>query len=502
MVNTVTGRWLVWGVAALAAVMVAAGGWFAMVDLEGAEPEFFAFRGFDAVAAFCYVVVSLLILHARPSNWLGLLLLGVGTSSAVYWLATQYGLAAVLGPGDLPGGAYAAWFQAWGWAIYIVALLSFIPAVFPYGRFHNRLGRPLFGMGLVTIVFVWVGNATRPGQFTSDASYAVNPLPIAFLPHDLIETVWGLPLAAVGIGGVITLVQTYRSGGEIERLQLKWLLSAVSFLGLSFALIVTALLAASDWVEDTATFWEFLIFIGILLIPISIGFAITRYRLYDIDVAINRAIVYGPLTAVVAASYVVSVQLARLSFVAVTGERSNSELLVATLVAGAVFWVIRTKMIQIVDRHFKDPREPAKDLRALQANIRQMSQIIEPSAVSTERLADHVLTKCVAAFDATGGRIVFARGQGPQAAVQVGSMAGTPVVSIEIAHDGATLGKLEMGGRVDDRAYTPRDADALGAAVATLAEILSRKTPQRAPRPRSASRRATTDGRRASSTGE
>lgn len=493
MINTVTGKWLVWGVSALATVMVIAGGWFATADLQGAEPEFFAFRGFDAVAAFCYVVVALLILHARPSNWLGLLLLGVGTSSAFYWLATQYGLAAELGTRDLPGGAYAAWLQAWGWAIYIVALLSFIPSVFPYGRFHNRLGRPLFGLGLLTIVFAWIGNATRPGPFTNDASYAENPLPIAFLPHDQLETTWGVSLAAIGIGGVATLVRTYRSGGEIERLQLKWLLSAISFLGLSFALIITVFLAAGDWVESTSTFWEFLIFIGILLIPISIGFAITRYRLYDIEIAINRAIVYGPLTAVVAASYVVSVQLARLSFVAVTGERSNSELLVATLVAGAVFWVIRTKMIQIVDRHFKDPREPAKDLRALQANILQMSQIIEPSAVSTERLADHVLTKCVDAFDAAGGRIAFAKGQGRQKPVEVGAIADTPVVSIEIAHDGTAFGKLELGARENDRAYTPRDTEALAAAVAVLAEILSRKVAPKPTRRRSAPRKAAAD---------
>jgi hypothetical protein len=469
-------NWFVRGVAALAGLMVLVGAWFATVDLGTATPDSFAFRGFDAVAAFLYVTVAFLILHSQPSNRIGGVFLGIGLFSAFYWALSQYGQAALLGGTVLPGGEYAAWFQAWGWLFLMVPLVGFVPALFPHGQFQGRFGRALFATGVLTIVVGALGIATRPGPFADEAAYAVNPLPVAFLPHDALDAATYLLLATIAVGGVALLVRTYRSGGAIERLQIKWLLSAITFLGTIFATVMVLVVFAPEWLEERRQIPEILVVIGILTIPASIGFAVTRYHLYDIEVVINRAVVYGPLTALVAASYVGAVQLSRLLFVAVTGERSDSELLLATLIAAAVFWIVRARTIGLVDRHFKDPREPAKDLRVLQGNIRQMSQIIEPTAVSTVRLTEYVLTNCVSAFDAEGGRVDFHPGHGPKTPIVVGPITSNPPISLDITHNGTVLGKLQLGHRELARAYSPRDTTPLMETAAMLAEVLFRKT--------------------------
>jgi hypothetical protein len=259
-------------------------------------------------------------------------------------------------------------------------------------------------------------------------------------------------------------------------------ISAVTFVGTVFVIAVTLSVAVPERFEPMQRAWEVAIFIAMLTIPATVGFAITRYRLYDIEVVINRAIVYGPLTAVVAASYVGAVQLARVTFVAATGDRSDSELLVGTLIAAAVFWMARARLIGWVDRNFKDPREPAKDLRKLEADIRQMSQIIEPSVVSAEPLAEYVLRNCVTAFDADGGRMAFVRGHGPVSPVSVGAPTASPATTTDVVYAGVAMATLELGARRLGRAYAPRDVDALQSAPATFAEILARKAPQ----PRSA----------------
>lgn len=456
--------------------MVLVGAGLATVDLGGATPDTFAFTGSAAVTAVLYVTISLLILRGQPSNKIGVVFLGVGLFGAFYWVATRYGIAAVLGGTELPGGAYAAWVQSWAWLLFIVPILSFIPALFPHGQFHDRLGRVLFGAGVLTLVVGIVSIGTRPGPLLDEAAYAVNPLPVEFLPHDVLDPATYLLLAAIGIGGVAVLIRTYRRGDGIERLQIKWLLSAITFLGFMFVTYTILVVIGPEWLEERLQVVELLTVLGILTIPASIGVAVTRYHLYDIEIVINRAIVYGPLTALVAASYVGAVQLARLLFVAVTGERSDSELLLATLIAAAVFWIIRARTIGLVDRHFKDPREPAKDLKILQGNIRQMSQIIEPTAVSTVRLTEYVLTNCVSAFDAEGGSVDFHSGHGPKIPVVVGSITSNPPISLDITHNGTVLGKLQLGHRKHTRAYSPRDTTPLMETVAMLAEVLSRKT--------------------------
>jgi hypothetical protein len=353
-----------------------------------------------------------------------------------------------LGGADLPGGVYAVWFQSWGWLLFVT--------------------------GVVSVEFGYLGTATRPGVLPDEAAYVVNPLPIDFLPHDVLEPLVLVFLALTALGGVGTLIRTYRRGGETERLQLKWLMSAVTFLGLAFTIAITLSFVVPDFMDRWLKPFEFIVFVGMMMVPASIGFAVTRYRLYDIEVVINRAIVYGPLTAVVAASYVGAVQLARLTFVAATGERSDSELLLATLVAGAVFWIIKARMIGVVDRHFKDPRGPAKDLRVLRNEIQSLTRLMKPSAISRDEVTRHVLQGCVTAFGAEGGRVVFERRQVPARPIVAGNLDGEPSAVFEIAHDGVVFGELQMGTRREGKAFSEHDSAPLVETASALAAVLAR----------------------------
>jgi len=134
----------------------------------------------------------------------------------------------------------------------------------------------------------------------------------------------------------------------------------------------------------------------------------------------------------------------------------------------------------LVDRHFKYPREPAKDLRQFRERLVSTTQFMEPSAISGQRAATHVLETVVAAYDAAGGTITIARGGSP---IVVGEPVHASSFALDLAHDGNVYGQLVLGPRPGTKSYGERDHEPLSATANTLAEILARQPAPRAPRP-------------------
>lgn len=456
-----------WTAVALIVASIATGLIFSTYELsEPAAPEF-GFPGFSAIAGVLFAAVALLILQRRASHGIGWLLLAVGTFSSVSWGMTAYAQASVLGSQDLPAGEYVAWVASWLWLLVVIPLVGVLPVIYPHGRVRSKRGKAIALLGIPSAILIALGGSTRPGPLPDEQSYAVNPLPIAWLPHDLLEYGGLFLIIAIGIAGATVLFQAYRQGQEIERLQIRWLLTALVFTTVQFAIYVVLYLAGDRALPSSA-----LVAIGFLSIPIALGFAVTRYRLSEIDVVINRAVVYGPLTAVVAGAYVAAVQLSRMVFVAVTGERSESELLIATLVAGAVFWTVRTRMIGLVDRHFKDPREPAKDLAALRTRLRSSTEFIEPSLLSPERVARQVLTTAINAFDARGGEVRLQGLSREVPPIALGQFDGIPAIAVDIRHEGVFYGQLALGPRENGKPYLDVDQAPLAATASALGEVL------------------------------
>ena len=187
-----------------------------------------------------------------------------------------------------------------------------------------------------------MSTAFTPGPLrNADFGWIDNPLGIEGLPlgtlADVSFWVWG----AAALAAIASLVVRYRRSHGIERMQLRWVATAGCLLLLSFV----ANAALSPWLGDAS--WFFMLF-GLLAMAGAVAIALLRYRLYDIDVVINRTLVYGALTATLAGAYVGSVLLLQL----VLSPGSDLAIAVSTLAVAALFRPARGRIQAAVDRRF------------------------------------------------------------------------------------------------------------------------------------------------------
>ena len=216
---------------------------------------------------------------------------------------------------------------------------------------------------------------------------------------------------------MISLGVRYRRAQSVERQQLRWLVAALVFL----VVAVMAGFAIYDLVpgaDENGLAW-ILAILALPCVPIAIGIAVLRYRLYEIDTVINRALVYGSLTAIVAGIYTASITLMQRLFVTVTGEKSDAAIVLTTLVVVVGFTPLKTRLQAIVDRRFKEVRDPAPDLDAFVADVR--NALSTPDGDRTFRRLTEV---AVASYQARGGEVQMRVAKTPMRSMTVGTMAG------------------------------------------------------------------------------
>jgi hypothetical protein len=332
---------------------------------------------FTVVGAL-FAVVGALVAARQPHNKVGWLLLAASLCIAVNSLGESYArYALVTAPGSLPGGLYAAWIQA---ALFgTVAILGiFLPLYFPTGRLLSRRWRPILWAGIGYLLFAILGNVLKPGPVEWLPGAAPAPNPVVYLPaaEPLFEVllVLSAPCFLVGVGGAIAaLVVRFRRSRGIERQQLKWFTYAAALAPLS-----------SLAYEVARSVWPVLLALTLPLVPISVGIAILRYRLYEIDRIINRTLVYGLLTVLLGLCYAVG----SLVFVLVAGAGSDPPswlVAAATLAAAAVFRPARRRVQAVVDRRFNRRRyHAAQTIQAFSARLRDE---VDLDTLSAELLA-------------------------------------------------------------------------------------------------------------------
>jgi hypothetical protein len=323
------------------------------VSSAGPTPQDKAAGGYVPYAVFsgfvfaAFAVVGAVVAARRSRNPVGWCLsagalfwaLGV-LSSTVYWHLA-------FGRSDPPAAAdYVAWLGTWIFLPAFVMLLSLVPLLFPTGAPPGRRWRVVAWTAVVAGGVATLSNALAPGPLdTADFGWVDNPFGVQGLG---LRTVAGVSFAAVAVtalAAVISVVVRYRRARGIERLQLRWLAMAVC------VLVVGALggSAATPWLGEGAGWIGILL--GLLSVVIAIAIALLRYRLYDIDVVVNRTLVYGALTATLAGVYVGSVLLLQL---VLSGLTKDSGLAVAasTLAVAALFRPARAWIQRAVDRRF------------------------------------------------------------------------------------------------------------------------------------------------------
>ncbi len=318
----------------------------------------------DALVATTFPLVGALIVSRQPDNPVGWLFCVAGTAEGLTELATSYSVHALQTSPRLPGGQLGAWLGSIGW-IPSLSLIVFLILLFPSGTLPSARWRWVprlawIGIGVTTVAVAFHPHSLIP----QDGVKVDNPLGIQALktPLELLVLLGAALVLGSMVAGLVALVLRYRRSHGRERLQLKLFTYSAGLIVLMLATINVPsglLLGAIQAV-----------LIGPAL-AIATGVAMLRHRLYDIDVVINRTLVYGALTATLAGLYLGSVLLLQLALDSVT---SNSSLAVAvsTLGVAALFRPVRGRIQAVVDRRFyRRKYDAARTLQSFSARLRE-----------------------------------------------------------------------------------------------------------------------------------
>ncbi len=325
-------------------------------------PDSWGFRGSSIIHSIGFTAVGAIVALRRPANAIGWLLLGAGFVAALGAFALEYGVYAIVGRAiALPGGVFGAWLGSWTWVLYVEGVIAFVGLLFPDGRLLSARWRLVGWVAILSVVVTTAAVAFKSGPLQL-AAYMDNPF--TPLPSSLVDTLGVIANAAIlPVAGCATwslVLRFHRSTGT-ERAQIKWL--AFSVFPIGAASFASAVLPADKLLQVLVVFLQ-------LSVPIAVGIAVLRYRLYDINVLINRTLVYGTLSAMLIAVYVATVILLG---AAIRPFTSGSELSVAvsTLATLALVQPLRRRIQEAVDRRFYRTRyDAARTLDDLSDRLR------------------------------------------------------------------------------------------------------------------------------------
>jgi hypothetical protein len=302
-----------------------------------------------------YLVVGCLILARRPGNTIGWIFTTVGLLTMIAGLAEVYARYANAHPGSLPGPLVGTWVLDWIWIPTILLALVFPLLLFPTGRSLSPRWRPVTWLAVGLTAAYTVLGALSPTMELPNGRTVANPIGVTSIDLDagpLGAVLSGL-LLFVFVASISSLMVRFRRSQGVERQQLKWF----TYAG---ALVLLAPLSNSLLGNIS--------YVLLLALPIAVGIAILRYRLYDIDRLINRTLVYGLLTALLATVYagvvLVGGQLAG-------QKQSNLVVAGATLTVAALFQPTRRRIQVVVDRRFNRRKYDAhRTVEAFSARLR------------------------------------------------------------------------------------------------------------------------------------
>jgi hypothetical protein len=331
------------------------------------------------VISLTFATLGALISSRRPGNVMGWIFLATGILGGVQIFFGQYAKVTLASDGlPLPGGTLAAWLAMLAQNSFPISII-FLVLLFPDGMLPSHRWRPLaWAMGMFLAVTLVVG-ALSPGPLPEFPS-ASNPFGIERAQPS------GAMLLAGGLGGLICVVATllsliarfYFSRGE-KRLQLKWFTYA-AVVGLSTPLILSSFAPGLFQVLGQLA-WT----LGFLSLPVSAGVAILKYRLYDIDLIINRTLVYGPLTVMLVAVYVGGVLVLEYAFRTLTGSGSQLSIVASTLLIAALFNPMRRRVQNFIDHLFyRRKYDAARTLETFSARLRDETDM---DALNSELLS-------------------------------------------------------------------------------------------------------------------
>jgi hypothetical protein len=293
-----------------------------------------------------------------------------------------YGVYGLAKPNTVPFPVVIYALVEWLWLPTVGLLAIYLLLLFPDGRLPSRRWRPLAWLSGLVIALLGVNSVLVPGELT-ELEGVRNPFGLEGAPWLVdAEIVFLLLFVACILASAVSLILRYRhSGGEVRE-QIKWIALAGSFVGLLLSTVLGLIIVAEGMRGSggpTPLWLQGLLFVMLLSfagVPVAIGFAVLKYRLYDIDLLINRALVYGSLTAMLALVYVGSVVGLQATLRALTGQESTLAIVASTLAIAALFNPLRRRVQAFVDRRFyRSKYDAARTLEAFNARLREETDL-------------------------------------------------------------------------------------------------------------------------------
>jgi uncharacterized membrane protein YhdT len=328
----------------------------------------------NTLTAVFYPTVGAIVASRRPENPVGWLLCLYGLVISISYFCAEYAIYALLAePNSLPAAEVLVWIVSWMLSI-IVGLPAFLYLLFPTGRLPSRRWRWVAWLIAALVLAGVITSAFSSGALMGVLGPIRNPLGIEGFTgvyKALLYFISPVALSAV----VLSVFMRLRRAAGVERQQIKWFAyaAAASVMATSLAYLVPGVIDTPLWFERMG----FALNIAFIpAIPIAIGIAILRYRLYDIDRIINRTLVYGALSATLVALYFGGIVMLQRVFVLLTGQQSTLAVVASTLLIAALFTPLRQLIQGFIDRRFyRSKYDARKTLEAFSAQLRNETDL-------------------------------------------------------------------------------------------------------------------------------
>jgi hypothetical protein len=388
-----TGAWMGWATLTVYWGCVAAG--FLLRVLN--DPDFAVWdQLFERVIGGAFPTVGAVIVAHQPRNRIGWLCCTVGLLVGPAFFAQDYAwYALVHRPGSLPGGLAMAWLSQWPLLVAFALMVTFLLLLFPDGRLVSPRWRIVAWAAAAELAGLWIGIAFAPGPLGAGGLETVsNPLGVQWPgpPPRLLAAIVAkafellIHLSALLILlSAASMVVRFRRARGVERQQLKWFTYAP--LAAVLVWLVSSIPALMSEAPTVVVILRVYV-VGAIIsvgIPLAIGIAVLRYRLYDIDRLINRTLVYGLLTALLGLVYAGAVLVLGQVFGGVGGDPPSWAVAGATLAVAALFQPARRRIQAVVDRRFN--RRKYNAARTIETFSVRLRDEVDLDALAAELLA-------------------------------------------------------------------------------------------------------------------
>ncbi|MCJ7613672.1 hypothetical protein MUO71_02745, partial [Candidatus Bathyarchaeota archaeon] len=396
----------------------------------------------------------------------GWIFFGIGFSQGLVSFALQYGTyVLVTDPGVLPGGELMSWLGQIAWFPGLNLMLTYAVLLFPSGHLPSPRWRIFAWICVIPVLLfipvtisVWPYRGLvlllHPDQVTPTSGFLTTLMTLSF-PM----------LLLCGLVSLVSIFIRFHKADLLERRQIKWIAFAAS-LFMAMELLQTIEPVYAFFNDNKLTY---LVAIPVsIALPAAVGIAVLRYRLWEIDILINRTLVYVPLTAILSGLYAASISLLQKMFIATTGAKSDGAVVLTTLILTATFTPIKGAIQSFVDRRFKNPVEPQAALKAFKSQVQTVEEVVNKESALRRFLEDSV-----SALQASCGAVSLSNGGVPQVVSVNGDWtAGRETLTIPIGQETGSIGTLFLGPRRDGTAYTQAEISLLTGVAGSLWRVL------------------------------